>query len=130
MAIDVIDKAKLITTLNLRNYLYNQLMKIGEIAVNGHLIMRLPSNLNICIHNIAIDAQQIVALLDMNGFVVSAGSACHAGDAKPSHILKAIGLSDDDVKHSIRITLGEQNTKDEIDAFVACLKNIIEMNKM
>lgn len=130
MAIDSIDREKLIMTLSLRNYLYNELIKIGDIAVNGHLIMRLPSNLNICISNIAIDAQQIVALLDMSGFVVSAGSACHAGDAQPSHVLKAIGLSDDEAKHSIRITLGEQNTKEEVDAFVDCLKNIIEMNKI
>lgn len=112
----------------LRSYLVNTLIRLcHKITINGHRVNRLSNNLNICIHNISIDAQQIVALLDMNGFVVSAGSACHSGDSQPSHVLKAIGLSDDDANHSIRITIGDQTTKEDIDAFVECLKNIIEM---
>lgn len=114
----------------LRGHLANMLIRLpANIMINGHRVNRLPDNLNICIKNMSIDAQQLVALLDMNGFVVSAGSACHAGDSKPSHVLKAIGLSDTDASCSIRITLGEQNTREEIDAFIECLKNIIDMHK-
>ena len=129
MAIDEIDVRKQMQTMNLRNYLFNELKKIDDITINGHISYRLPNNLNICIHNIFIDNQQLVSLLDMNGFVVSAGSACSNGTAEPSHVLEAIGLTNDEINRSIRITLGEQNTKEEIDAFVDCLKNIVEMNK-
>lgn len=130
-AIDEIDIKKQIKIMNLRNYMMNELLKIySGITINGHIPYRLPNNLNICIHNIEINSQQLVSLLDINGFIVSAGSACSSGTNKPSYVLKAIGLSDDEVDHSIRITLGEQNTKEEVDKFVECLKNIIDMYKI
>lgn len=129
-AIDEININKQIKIINLRNYMMNELLKIySGITINGHIPYRLPNNLNICIHNININSQQLVSLLDIHGFIVSSGSACSSGVNKPSHVLKAIGLSDDEINHSIRITLGEQNTKEEIDEFVRCLKNIIEMYK-
>lgn len=130
IAIDETDIKKQIEIMNLRNYMLNELLQMYYgITVNGHIPYRLPNNLNICIHNISIDSQQLVSLLDMEGFVVSSGSACHAGESTPSHVLKAIGLSDDEINHSIRITLNEYNTKEDIDAFVKCLKNIIEIYK-
>lgn len=51
------------------------------------------------------------------GFQISAGSACHEGDAAPSHVLKAIGLSDDEANRSIRITLGAENTEKTLKHF-------------
>lgn len=130
-AIDEIDISKQIKIINLRNYMMNELLKIySGITINGHIPYRLPNNLNICIHNININSQQLVSLLDIHGFIVSAGSACSSGINKPSHVLKAIGLSDDEINHSIRITLSEENTKEEIDKFVECLKNIIKMYKI
>ena len=128
MAIDEIDCNKQLRILALRNYLLSKLSDL-DIKINGDVQNRLPNNLNICINNMFIDNQQLIALLDMNGFVVSAGSACSNGSKNPSHVLAAIGLTDDEINRSIRITLGEQNTTAEIDAFVDCLKNIIEMNK-
>lgn len=129
-AIDEVYKRSLVEIMNLRNYLERTLISdCSNITVNGHGIMRLPNILNICIHDISIDSQQLVALLDESGFVVSAGSACNAGSNTPSHVLKAIGLSDEDANHSIRISLGEQNTKEEVDAFIECLKSIIDMYK-
>ena len=128
MALDEVENTRKIAAL--RNYLANTLIRMcPNIKINGHRVNRLPGNLNICIKNIDIDSQQLVALLDMNGFVVSGGSACHAGDPMASYVLKAIGLSDKEANQSIRITLGAQNTKEEIDAFIECLVNIIDMYK-
>lgn len=130
MAIDEIDSKNLVYMMNLRNYMRASLFGLcPSITENGHGIMRLPNNLNICIHDISIDSQQLVALLDEAGFVVSGGSACNAGTNTPSHVLKAIGLSDDDANHSIRITLGVQTTKEEVDSFIECLVDIINMYK-
>lgn len=113
---------------NKRVYLVNKLSNIENICFNTCLNCTLPNLINFYIKNINIDSQQIVSLLDMNGFMVSSSSACHSGIASPSHVLKNIGLSNYDANHSIRITLGHENTYDEIDSFVECLKNIIEMN--
>lgn len=114
--------------INLCDWLFAQLWNIdNNIRLNGSLSNRIASNLNLCISDIDIDNQQLVGLLDMNGFIVSAGSACSSGLKKPSHVLKAIGLSDDEVNHSIRITLGNDITKDNVDAFADCLGNIIQM---
>jgi cysteine desulfurase len=117
--------------LELRNYLYDQLKNIDdEIFINGHINNRIAGNLNICIPNLDIDNQQLINLLDMQGFVVSAGSACNSGTNTPSYVLRAIGLNDNQINRSIRITLSNENTKKDIDAFVECLNNIIQMHKI
>ena len=113
---------------DLRNRLMVKLLDVDEnIIINGCLSGRLQNNLNICVRNINIDAQQLIGMLDEAGFIVSAGSACSSGNPEPSYVLKAIGLSDEDCLHSIRITLGVENTEEEIDSFVECLKSIIDM---
>ena len=122
-----LDKQK--DVLELRNYLIDKLLELNHgIKFNGDLENRVAGNLNIYIP-ISIDNQQLVSLLDMEGYIVSSGSACSNGTNKPSHVLKAIGLSDEEINHSIRITLSEQNTRKEIDGFVEALKNIIDMYK-
>ena len=129
MAIDEIDLEKQKDVSSLRDYLKNKLLDLN-IKINGDCESKISGNLNICVPDISIDNQQLISLLDMDGYVVSAGSACHSGDPLPSYVLKAIGLSDDDANRSIRITLDKQNTKEEIDGFVNCLKNIIDMYKI
>ena len=94
-----------------------------SINLNGDAKNRLPNNINIHIKD--VDAQMLIALLDLNGICVSAGSACHSYDAKPSRVLKAIGLSDKETKESIRITLNEDTTYEEIDKFVETLQMIL-----
>lgn len=117
--------------LRLRNYLLWNLIAIdNKITINGCIFNRLPNNLNICIHDLNISNQKLIALLDMYGIQVSAASACQAGSNKPSSVLKAIGLSKSDINHSMRITLGQKTTIDELNIFIECLKNIIEMNKI
>ena len=129
-AVDEIDLDKQKDILELKNYLKDKLLEIdSNIKINGDLENRLAGNLNICIPDISIDNQQLISLLDMDGYIVSAASACSSGVKEPSHVLKAIGLSDEDANKSIRITIGEQNTKKEIDGFLETLKNIIDMYK-
>lgn len=112
-----------------RNYLIRKLLSIEGVHLNGSAFNRASNNINIRINNISIDSQQIVTLLDQAGFMVSAGSACHSEEPKPSHVLKAIGLSDEEAMHSIRITIGIENTVRDLEDFAKNLANIIEMYK-
>lgn len=126
-----IDELKSYDDVNkLKNYLEIKLCNIDNVSFNSCGVYKLPNLINICIWNVNIDSNQIVSLLDMYGFMVSSSSACHSGISTPSHVLKNIGLSDYEANHSIRITLGHENTYEEIDSFVECLKNIIEMNQV
>ena len=61
----------------------------------------------------------------MKGISISAGSACQSGSIEPSHVLKAIGLSDDDSKSTIRISIGKYNTKEEVDYLVKSIKEVV-----
>lgn len=100
----------------LRDKLIEGLTQIDGVILNGSYSFRCVSNINVRI-NTSLTGQQIVTLLDNMGFQISAGSACHEGDAAPSHVLKAIGLSDDEANRSIRITLGAENTEKTLKHF-------------
>lgn len=115
-----------------RDYLLEKLLSIDGITLNGTSDMkyRLPNNINICIHNIQLDSQQMIAMLDLlGGYCVSAGSACNAGNSEPSHVLLNIGMSEKDALRSIRITLSNDNTYEELDKFYNDFKNIIQQYK-
>lgn len=127
-AMEILNYSSWRKTISLRDYLYWRLLEIdSKITINGDLFYRLPNNINVCIHDLTIDNQQLIGLLDNEGYSISAGSACHAGVSTPSHVLKAIGLSDDNIKKSIRITISDYITKQDIDGFIDCLKNILDM---
>lgn len=103
---------------------------VCEISLNGYPYFhsendRLPGHLSVTFHG--INAQYLISMLDLNGIYVSAGSACSSGEAKPSRVLKAIGLSDEDALSTIRITLSKDNTKEEIDTFIKTLRKILAM---
>lgn len=108
-----------------RDYFIDNLLKNKNITLNGSYEYRLPNNINICINGINIDNQQLVTLLDMMRYCVSAGSACNSGSSEPSKTLLAIGLNENDANHSIRITLSNEITYENIDSFVKDLNNII-----
>lgn len=129
LAIDEIDYNKEKKIEGLRNYLISRLLKIGNITLNGSLKNRLPNNVNICINDVPINSQQIVSLLELEGFIVSSGTACHAGSNEPSETLMAMYNDTYIATHSIRITMSKENTKEEIDRFVESLKNIIDINR-
>lgn len=125
-AVELLDYSQEKVLKHKRDYCLCKIYSIDynkDIQLNGDLNDRLPNNINIRIEG--VDAQMLIALLDLNGICVSAGSACHAGDKTPSHVLKAIGLSDKEAKGSIRITLSQDTTYEEIDKFVEVLEMIL-----
>ena len=109
----------------LREYLISQMEKqIPDIKINGHRTKRLPGNVNVSFDG--IDGGELLLNLDERGICASAGSACSTGNPNPSHVLTAIGLPDNLSKGALRITLGEENTKEDVDFLI---KNLVEIVK-
>ena len=110
---------------NLREYLISEIeKKIPDIKINGHRTKRLPGNVNVSFDG--IDAGELLLNLDEKGICASAGSACSTGNMNPSHVLTAIGLPDNLSKGALRITFGEENTKEDVDYLIRCLVNIVK----
>lgn len=110
--------------LNLRNYCMEQIKnRIPYIRINGDLNSRLPGNINISF--LYVNGKDLVKLLAKKGICASSGSACSSGLPQPSHVLLAMGLSEDIASSALRITLGKENTKEEIDYFVDELEKIV-----
>ena len=108
---------------NLRQYFIEEICKRRkDIKINGDLISRLPGNINISFKG--KDASSILVELDRQGICASGGSACSSGSSNPSHVLLAIGLERDWLEGTIRITLGEGNTKENIDYLLQVLEKI------
>ncbi len=97
--------------LALRNRLWSGIRDLPNVTVNGDLNQRIPGNLNVCFHRDDGDA----LLMALNQLAVSSSSACHSAVPKPSHVLKAIGLSDTESHSSIRFSMGRFTTEEEID---------------
>lgn len=101
----------------LRDYLIEQVLgKVKYARLNGHRTKRLPNNVNISFE--FIEGESLLILLDQKGICASSGSACTSGSLDPSHVLLAIGLPHEKAHGSLRLTLSEQTTKDEIDYVV------------
>ena len=110
--------------LNLRNYCIEQIKnRIPYIRINGDLNSRLPGNINISF--LYVNGKDLVKLLAKKGICTSSGSACSSGLSQPSHVLLAMGLSEDIASSALRITLGKENTKEDIDYFVDELEKIV-----
>ncbi len=109
----------------LRDYLISRVLsEITYTRLNGHRMDRLPNNASFCFD--FVDGSSVLILLDEKGICASSGSACASGSLDPSHVLLAIGLPKDKAKGSLRLTLSEETTKDEIDFTVEELKKIVE----
>ena len=109
--------------LNLREYYINQVEEsISNIRINGHRTNRLPGNANISF--LDMDGEEILFDLDEAGICGSAGSACNSESGEPSHVLTAIGLPKEAAGTALRITFGEQNTKEDVDYLVNTLINM------
>ena len=98
---------------HLRDTLLDRLLQIPGSHLNGSLENRVVSNINIRFDG--VPGARLVSLCSLYGVYISSGSACNEGVAAPSHVLKAIGLSDDDALNSVRITLSHNNTEKDID---------------
>lgn len=108
----------------LRDTMLDKLLKIEGAHLNGSFESRVVSNINIRFDG--VPGRRLVTLCDLYGVCISSGSACNEGVATPSHVLKAIGLSDEEALSSIRITIGHQNTKEEIDEAAEIIKQLVE----
>ena len=108
----------------LRNLLIYKIERnFSKAVLNGSKNNRLPGNINFSFPN--IDSQELLLKLDEYGVCVSSGSACSSGLDEPSHVLMALGVSKELAKGTVRITLGEQNTKQDIEFLIKCMKEII-----
>lgn len=103
-------------TRELRDYTIEKLLNIDGVILNGPKEKRLPGNINITLKN--TKPQTMVQYLDMFDICVSSGSACAAGSINPSHVLRAIGRSEEDSLSMLRLSLNHNNTKDECDYVV------------
>lgn len=109
----------------LRDYLINRVLKeIPYTRLNGHRTNRLPNNANFSFQ--FIEGESLLIMLDMEGICGSSGSACTSGSLDPSHVLLAIGLPHEIAHGSLRLTLNEEITKEDLDFVVEQLKKIIE----
>lgn len=109
----------------LRDYLIRRIE--GEIPycrLNGHREKRLPGNVNISFR--FIEGESLLIMLDMRGVCASSGSACTSGSLDPSHVLLAIGLEHEEAHGSLRMTLSEENTQEELDEVVGHLAEIVQ----
>lgn len=121
-------KEKIKCETDLRDHMIGRLTaEIPGVSLNGPVgEYRLPGNINVRIDG--IEAEALLIVLDFRGIAASAGSACSTGSLTPSHVLRAIGLSDTEAKSSIRLTLSEETTKEETDQVCGILRE--EIGKM
>ena len=111
--------------IELRDYLIDRVLKeIPYTRLNGHRTNRLPNNANFSFQ--FIEGESMLIMLDMDGICGSSGSACTSGSLDPSHVLLAIGLPHEIAHGSLRLTLSEEITKEDIDFVIEKLKSIIE----
>ena len=108
----------------LRDYLIGRIEEeIPYCRLNGHREKRLPGNVNFSFQ--FVEGESVLIMLDMKGICASSGSACTSGSLDPSHVLLAIGLKHEEAHGSLRMTLSEENTKEEMDIVVEQLKQIV-----
>jgi cysteine desulfurase len=98
--------------------------RIPYVKLNGHPAERLPGNVNFSIRY--IEGESILLMLDLNGIAASSGSACTSGSLDPSHVLLAMGLDHETAHGSLRLTLGDETTDEEIDYVLDVLPKVVE----
>ena len=108
----------------LRDHLIHRVLtEISDVNLNGDPVHRLPNNANFSFRG--IEGESLLIMLDMRGICASSGSACTAGSIDPSHVLIATGLSPEEARESVRLTLSDETTMEEIDQTVEALKQIV-----
>jgi cysteine desulfurase len=108
----------------LRDFIIEEVLKnIEGVSLNGDRQQRLLNNVHVSIQG--IDSEQLITALDMRGIAVSMGSACSAGRLTPSHVLKAIDLSDAQALAALRVTVGRHTCMDEVRYFCAQLREVV-----
>ena len=97
--------------------------QIPNAHLNGHPTQRLPNNVNFSIEN--VEGEPVLLGLDMAGIAASSGSACSSGSLEPSHVLLALGQSADLARGSLRLTLGRDNTEEEVDYMLPVFSDLV-----
>ncbi len=115
------NEAKIIA---MRDRLMEGLAQIPHSKLNGHPTKRLPGNVNFCFEG--VEGESLLLLLDMKGIAASSGSACTSGSLDPSHVLLAIGLPHEVAHGSLRLSLSEYNTMDEVEYVIEQVPQVIE----
>ena len=111
--------------IELRDYLIGRLEnEIPHCWLNGHRTKRLPNNINFSF--LFIEGESMLIMLDMKGICASSGYACTSGSLDPSHVLLAIGLKHEEAHGSLRLTLSEESTKEEMDIVAEEVKKIVQ----
>ncbi len=108
----------------LRDRLIEGLLKIPHSKLNGDKQHRLPSNVNICFEG--IEGESLLLLLDAKGICASSGSACTSGSLDPSHVLLALGLPHEVAHGSLRLSLSEYNTAEEVEYIIQEVPKVVE----
>ena len=108
----------------LRDRLFEGASKISHSRINGCTKHRLPGNFSMCFEG--VEGESLLLMLDMNGISASSGSACTSGSLDPSHVLLAIGLKHEVAHGSLRLSLSENNTVEDVDYILEVLPTIID----
>ena len=116
------ENAKKLTAL--RDKLIAGLSEIPHSILNGDAKKRLPGNVNFCFEG--IEGESLLLLLDDKGICASSGSACTSGSLDPSHVLLAIGRVHDIAHGSLRLSLSDENTEEEIEYTISAVKEVVE----
>jgi cysteine desulfurase len=123
LAVSEMDE-RVMKVANLRDRIIDGVLNsVPDVILNGDRVKRLPGNANFSIRY--IEGESLILSLDAEGFSVSTGSACSSHSLKVSHVLSAIGLNPVDAQGSLRVTVGLDNTEEEIDRFLAVLPRVV-----
>ena len=109
----------------LSNRLIDQVVDVDNgIHLSGSSSNRLASNVHVTVAG--VEGESLLLALDMFGICASAGSACTTGSTKPSHVLLSMGMSMEQARGALRLTLGEETTEEAIDYVATTLKNVVQ----
>ena len=108
----------------MRDRLITELMKLPKTRLNGHPTRRLPGNCNFSFEG--VEGEALLLLLDNHDICASSGSACTSGSLDPSHVLLAIGLPHEVAHGSLRLTVGDLNTPDEMEEILRAVPQVVE----
>lgn len=123
IAVDTMEERKERLTA-MRNRLVDGLLKIERSRLNGDRDLRLPGNMNMCFEG--IEGESLLLKLDLAGISASSGSACTSGSLDPSHVLLSIGLPHEIAHGSLRISLSDNNTEEDVDYILETVPGIVE----
>ncbi len=111
--------------IEVRDYFIDRVLnEVDYVRLNGDRTKRLPNNINVCFR--FIEGESLLIMLDMKGICASSGSACTSGSLDPSHVLLAIGLPHEIAHGSLRLTLSEETTKEDMDFVLDNIKSVID----